>query len=599
MSIRTRLIWNSIGIVLIILLAISIYLNYSLKQMLDRRITDELRVQANLTRKFLIATLPERFDYDTVDALVDELGAASAVRLTFIGPDGTVWGDTERDGENLRRMDNHRGRPEVGAAISSGSGIGDRYSQTVKSTLRYFALPVFRQGKMIGICRVALPMKEVGTAIARLRRVLWLGCGIGLVGAILLSVVTAGRIAKPIRELTQTTKAIATGDVTSRVTVSASGELGQLSRHFNQMAERVEAQIGELSQERDRMDTILSKMVEGVLLIEKDFNITYANPAAITMLTLPHHYRGRSLIESNRNPDLHHLLERARDTEAIGRAEIRFPAGITEREVEIAVVPVTEFINKGIYCYVIVLHDMSQLRKLERIRADFVANVSHELRTPLTSIQGYAETLLNGALADTAASQRFVGKILQQASQLSQLVSDLLDLSRLESGAVQLQLEPCEIKDFRETILGLFEPAFDESHLTFEWEAPEDLPAVIVDKRLLEQVFVNLIDNAIKYTPTGGRITVSAEASGSEVIVHVSDTGIGIPSDALPRIFERFYRVDKARSREMGGTGLGLSIVKHILLQHGGRIWAESILGRGSVFHFALPLQAKRNRVSA
>ncbi|MBI1927264.1 hypothetical protein HYR99_23855 [Candidatus Poribacteria bacterium] len=259
-----------------------------------------------------------------------------------------------------------------------------------------------------------------------------------------------------------------------------------------------------------------------------------------------------------------------------------------EREVEITVVPVAD--DTATCCYVVVLHDVSQLKKLERIRTDFVANVSHELRTPLTSIHGYAETLLNGALTDTTASQRFVGKILQQASQLSQLVSDLLELSRLESGTVQFQLAPCEIQDFQQTIRDVFEPAFDESELTFEWRAPEGLPSVLADKHLLGQVFVNLIDNAIKYTPSGGRITLSAEASGSEVIVHVSDTGIGIPAEALPRIFERFYRVDRARSRSMGGTGLGLSIVKHILLQHGGRIWAESVLGRGSIFHFALPL---------
>jgi two-component system phosphate regulon sensor histidine kinase PhoR len=240
---------------------------------------------------------------------------------------------------------------------------------------------------------------------------------------------------------------------------------------------------------------------------------------------------------------------------------------------------------------VVVIHDVSQLRRLERIRTDFVANVSHELRTPLTSIQGYAETLLNGALEDRDASQRFVGKILQQASQLSQLISDLLELSRIESGAVKLNLEPHHINEFREPILSLFGSALEESRLTFEWNAPDDLPLPYVDKRFLEQVFVNLIDNAIKYTPAGGRITVSADAGKSEVIVHVSDTGIGIPSDMLPRIFERFYRVDKARAREMGGTGLGLSIAKHILLQHGGQIWADSVLGKGSVFHFALPIE--------
>ena len=591
MSIRTRLIVNYIGMVLVILSAISVYLNYSLKEMLDTRITNELGVQGNLTRQFLIKTLPDTLDYDTIDALVDDLGTTTTVRLTFIGPDGIVWGDTERHGENLRQMDNHQNRPEVQDALLRGSGIIDRYSDTVKSHLRYFALPVFRQGEIVGICRVALPMKEVSLAIVRLRRVLWLTSGIGLVGAILLSIGIAGRIAKPIRELTQTTQAIAAGEIASRVSVSTSDELGQLSRHFNQMAHRIDRQIQALSQERDRLDTILSKMVEGVLLLGETFGVAYANPAAITMLNLPDNYQTRSLIEINRNPDLQHMLEQARDAGTIGRAEIGLPGELTERETVITVVPIIGRADAVISGYVVVFHDVSQLRKLERIRADFVANVSHELRTPLTAIQGYAETLFDGALTDTKTSQRFVEKILQQSSRLSQLVSDLLDLSRLESGGVQLKLEPCRIKDFRYAIRTLFDPVFDESNLTFEWNAPDDLPTVLADKHLLGQVFVNLIDNAIKYTPSGGSITVAAESSDSTVIVHVSDTGLGIPSEAAPRIFERFYRVDKGRSREMGGTGLGLSIARHILLQHGGRIWVDSVLGSGSTFHFVLPLR--------
>ncbi len=589
MTIRTRLIFNYTGIVLVILLGISVYLNHFLKQVLDRRITTELRMQAELTREFLAEAIPEAFDYDAIDALVDKLGAVSAARLTFVGLDGIVWGDTERDGEELRGMDNHRNRPEIQAALSSGYGIADRYSNTLNTSLRYFALPVYRRGEMLGIGRVALPMKEVKTAIARFRRVLWLAIGIGFVGGILLSVVTAGRIAKPIRKLTQTTRAIAEGDITSRVEVVSSDELGQLSYDFNQMADRIEAQIDEISQERNRMDTILSGMVEGVLLVGEAFDITYANPAAIQMLDLPSNYQGQTLMELHRNVDLQHLLEQARDTGTVGMTEILLPTGIAERDAEVTVVPVTDPTNGGTHCHVLVLHDVSQLRKLEQIRVDFIANVSHELRTPLTSIQGYAETLLDGALTDAETSQHFVAKIMQQASQLSQLVSDLLDLSRLESGTVQLNLEPCRIKDFRTAIWDLFEPVFEGVNLAFEWEVPEDLPAVLADKHLLEQVFVNLIDNATKYTPADGRITVSADARASEVVVHVADTGIGIPSDALPRIFERFYRVDKARSRKMGGTGLGLSIAKHIVLQHGGQIWVESEFGKGTVFHFSVP----------
>ena len=588
MNLHTKLILNYMGIVLVILLVMMYgYLDYSLKQNLSERITDELTVQANLTREVLLEKLPDTFSYDVVDDFVDRLGTASTsrARLTFIGRDGIVWGDTERDGQHLRDMDNHRNRPEVQEVLAGGIGMTDRYSDTVMTTLRYLALPVVRDGKMIGICRVALPMMAIDTAIGQLRWLLLLAISAGLGFAILFSIITTNVTTKPIRDLTQATKSLAVGKLNSRVSVAASGELGELSNHFNQMANRIETQIHEISRERNLRDSILSKMVEGVLLIDAQFAITYANSAAITMLDFPVHYQALSLVEIIPDPALQRLLRQVTDTGKAGFAEITL-VGTTERETEVIVVPVDAK-------YLVSLHDVSQLRKLERIRSDFVANVAHEMRVPLTSIHGFAETLLNGALEDADANERFVEKILQQSARLSQLVSDLLDLSHLESGEVQLESKPCEIDAFRGTILALFEPVFEEADLKFEWRVPDHLPVVFADKRLIGQVLANLIENAIKYTPAGGSITISAEANESEVIVYVKDTGIGIPAEALPRIFERFYRVDKGRSREMGGTGLGLAIAKHILLQHGGRIWVDSSPGAGSVFHFALPLQRR------
>ena len=318
-------------------------------------------------------------------------------------------------------------------------------------------------------------------------------------------------------------------------------------------------------------------------MIDEKFAIVYANPAAVLMLNLSADYRGNPLIEIIRDPRLQELLTKSQDTRGSAFAELRL-VGTAERETEITAVPVVDE-------YLVVIHDVSQLRKLERVRVDFVTNVSHEIRTPLTSIQGFAETLLTGALNDSNTNRRFFEKILQQSSSLSQLVTDLLDLSRLESGVATLTLEPCELGVFRAPLLNLFGPVFDDAKLTFDWEIADDMPMVMVDKRLMEQTFANLIDNAIKYTSAGGKITVSSSISDSEVVVHIRDTGIGIPSDMLPRIFERFYRVDKARSSEIRGTGLGLAIATHILLQHDGQILAESVLGEGSVFHFALPLR--------
>ena len=627
MNIRTQITLRYIGIVLFVLLAMYLYLGAMFKRSLSSRITSELEVQAALAREFLIEKLPaeDNFSWEIIDALVDRLGETGTARLSFIGVDGVVWGDTERDGAHLRQMDNHLERPEVQDAIRLGSGMSDRYSTTTQTDFRYFALPVYRNiglekfttiensGKLptpdaenlIGICRVALPMEAVNTAIGNLRQMVLLASVAGLILAIVFSVFSTSAIIKPIAKLTQTTQSLADGKITSRVPVNSANELGQLSRNFNMMADRIQGQLYRISQEHQRLENILTNMGEGVLLVNGASEITYANPAAIAMLELPDAYIGRALIEINRIPELQALLKEASQMESAAFAEIRL-GNLREPEAEVIVVPVSA--GKE---YVIVIHDVSQVRQLERIRVDFVANVSHELRTPLTAIQGYAETLLNSNPGGNKTHEQFIIKILNHAGRLSRLVSDLLELARLESGDIELKRAPCHINAFYEPILDVFEPVLEEAGLVLTWEVPDNLPQVNVDAQFIMQIFVNLIDNAIKYTPDGGTITVSAEVVSApqsgvntfvgnansdvtdgttdEVIIHVKDTGIGIPLESQSRVFERFYRVDKGRARDIGGTGLGLAITKHIVLCHNGRIWLESILGEGTVFHFALP----------
>ena len=606
MNIRTQLTLRYIGIVLLVMLGMYLYLGTMLKDSMSRRITSELEVQAALTRELLIEKLPaeDNFTYDAIDPLVNRLGKTGKARLTFIGTDGIVWGDTERDGQALRAMDNHLKRPEVQEALKNGSGIRDRYSDTTQTEFRYFALPIHRtvgtekpqrEETLIGVCRVAFPMEDVNTAIGNLRRIALLASVAGLILAIVFSVFSAGAIIKPIEKLTQMTQSLAAGNVNSRVPVDSRNELGQLSRNFNLMADRVQEQINEISEEHRRSETILTNMGEGVLLVNGVSEITYANPTAISMLELTEDYIGKALIEINRIPELQALLKKAEQTETVAFAEIQL-GNLREPEAEVTIVPVSAGQE-----YIIVIHDVTKERQLERIRADFVANVSHELRTPLTTIRGYAETLLDGDSVRTKTGEQFLVKILNHSARLSRLVSDLLELSRLELGEVELKRSPCHLNTFYAPILDVFEPLLEESGLVLKWEIPEELAAVNVDQQLFMQIFVNLIDNAIKYTPDGGTITVSAESDTSdvyegpditveEIIVHVKDTGIGIPMESQSRVFERFYRVDKGRAQEMGGTGLGLAIVKHIVLRHNGRIWLDSVLGQGSVFHFAVPL---------
>ena len=592
MNIRTQLTLSYIGFVLIVLFAIYFLLGDALETLLTDRITNELQVQATLTREFLIEELPQKgsFNHENIDPLVDRLGKAGEVRLTFIDENGVVWGDTERDGQSLREMDNHLNRPEIRKAIETGSGIIKRKSDTTQTEYRYCALPIDRNGITIGFCRVAIPMETVNTALGNLRRMLLYATIAGSILAILFGIFSTGAVVRPIKKLTEITQSIAAGEVTSRVEVDSDNEMGQLSRNFNIMTDRVQQQIDMISVENKRLETILNNMSEGVLLVNGATEITYANPAAIVMLDLPSMYTGKALIEINRIPELQALLREAEQADSVAFAEIRL-VNLRESEAEVTVVPVTAEDE-----YVIVIHDVSHVRQLERIRADFVANVSHELRTPLTTIQGYAETLLNTKTSKSKKRKEFIVKILKHSTRLTRLVSDLLELARLESGDIELKRSLCHLNSFHEQILDVFEPVLEDSKLTLQWDIPEDLPQVSVDSQLFMQVFVNLIDNAVKYTPDGGLIEVSADFTETatdepnEVVIHIKDTGIGIPLESQPRVFERFYRVDKGRAREMGGTGLGLAITKHILLCHGGRIWLDSELGQGTVFHFALPI---------
>ena len=593
MNLRTQLTVSYIGIVLLVLFAINFYLHRALEDVLINRITNELEVQALLTREFMIEVLPEKEDYtyESIDSLVDRLGETGNVRLTFIGADGTVWGDTERDGQSLMEMDNHLSRPEVQDAIQHGRGIFNRESTTTNTEYRYFAIPVEQNASLIGFCRVALPIETVNTAIGKQQRMLLYVTITGSLLAILIGILSTGAIVKPIKRLTQITQSIAAGETTSRVEVNSKNELGELLQNFNLMTDRVQEQIDQISIEKRRLETILNNMGEGVLLVNGASEITYANPAAISMLSLPDRYIGRALIEINRIPELQALLSEAEQTSAVAFAEIRL-GHLKESEAEVTIFPVETESE-----YVIVIHDVSQVRQLERIRADFVANVSHELRTPLTTIQGYAETLLNSDSKKSKKRKEFIVKILNHSNRLTRLVSDLLELARLESGDVELTMTECHLSSFYEPILDVFDPVLEDSGLVLKWDIPDDLPQVRVDYQLFMQVFVNLIDNAIKYTPDGGEIEVFANVVKSdtdatdEIVVNIKDSGIGIPLESQPRVFERFYRVDKGRARKMGGTGLGLAITKHILLCHSGRIWLESELGQGTVFHFALPIE--------
>ncbi|MCM8786953.1 MAG: ATP-binding protein [Candidatus Omnitrophica bacterium] len=336
-----------------------------------------------------------------------------------------------------------------------------------------------------------------------------------------------------------------------------------------------------------KLETILSSMFEGVLVINKDGEILIMNPTLQKLLLIDFPPEGKNFLEVIRNSAIQDIIDKVLKEEKnlISKEVLLYSP--EEKIFKVNCAPVIK--NNSVEGAILVFHDITQLRRLERIRQDFVANVSHELRTPLTSIKGYAETLLEGALFDKKNAKDFVEIIYQDASRLAKLIDDLLDLSKIESGKLEMVFLPIDILDVIEKVVKILEPQAKKKAILVTLNIPLNLPKVLADQNRISQVILNLLDNAIKYTPDKGKVTISAASKDKFIQVDISDTGIGIPEDAIPHIFERFYRVDKARSRELGGTGLGLSIVKHIILNHGGNVWVESKVSYGSTFSFTLP----------
>jgi two-component system phosphate regulon sensor histidine kinase PhoR len=400
-------------------------------------------------------------------------------------------------------------------------------------------------------------------------------------------------LAHPILEVTQRTIQLVSDTFDRKVQVNSKDELGSLSRAIGEMGNQLGNKIEEISKEKEYLQTILKGMMEGVLVVDGRGRILMVNDALRNLLSLSSDVSNRMPLEVIRNAELEEAIKEVLQEERNAVLELNLTTS-EEKTLEVNVVgilPSSEERNKNgekIRGAIAVFHDITRLKELEKIRQDFVANVSHELRTPLTTIKGYAETLLEGALKEPVASQ-FVQVIKRHTDRLTKIVEDLLTLSKIESREFQLKKEKVSIDELTEDVLGFVKEAAERKKITLSRVEISPFLDVTADRHSLEQLLVNLLDNAIKYTPEGGKVTISAsEKDPREVEISVHDNGIGIPKEDLPRIFERFYRVDKGRSQELGGTGLGLSIVKHLVQAHGGRVWVESQIGKGTTFYFTL-----------
>ncbi len=541
-----------------------------------------------------------RFTDPAFQALVRELGAKALARITLIAPDGLVLADSAVSSESLPGVENHRTRPEVEQALAQGNGTDLRASQTTgERTLYHAVLLTERDGRTPVVLRLGLPIVTLEEELSQLRRRLVLAFGSAFLVAVGLSILLARSLTKPLSDMAAAARRLADGDAAARIQITSRDEAGLLGETLNHMADELRAKIEEVSEDRSQLLAMLTSMVEGVMVLDYRGRVLQVNPALERMFNVTRaEARGRKFSDVFGHPQLALLVSTVLSTRVGQEDEILLGPSGRCLHIEASVAG-GEQENEA--CAVLVFHDITELRRLEKIRKDFVANVSHELRTPLTSIKGYVEALLDGGKDDQDTSAKFLDIILKQSDRLNLILEDLLQLSKIESGQVLLRHEPLQIEVIVERTMAMMRPLAGKKGHRLVVDVPSGLPLVNGDEERLGQVLSNLLDNAIKYTPEGGSITVaarhvvsggpSAGGKSESLEISVADTGIGIPESDRPRVFERFYRVDKARSREMGGTGLGLAIVRHIVEGHGGQVWVEGNRPCGSRFVVRLPVQ--------
>jgi two-component system, OmpR family, phosphate regulon sensor histidine kinase PhoR len=598
-QIVVKLTLTLVGFVAVTMLVVGLYLSRALEALAVESLEARLATAGRLLHDDARALVTDGASVGGMRDFVTRTARATDSRVTVIAADGRVLGDSGVASEDVPRLENHAGRPEVRAALAGRLGRDVRTSATVDKPLLYVALPLQEGGRVVGALRLALPLSVVTASYGDVHRVLLAGALVALGVALGIGIFVAGRVTRPVVEMQAIAQELSEGNFAARASARSVDEIGTLGRALNLLATRLRDQIQALEQERAKATAILDGMVEGVIAVDGHDSVLLMNERARSLLGLGAAGGvGRPFLEAIRNADLHQIF---RETRA-GRAGPPAPArvAVTEREVTLPT-PVARIVQVNAVPLrlggdevgvVIVLHDVTTLRRLERVRTEFVANVSHELRTPLTAIRGYLETLLGGALDEPENARNFLEIVVRHSERLGRLLDDLTDLSNIELGRIRLRLTATRLSEVVASVFGIIRPRAEAGGVGLTDVIPAELPPVIADHDRLVQILINLVDNAVKYTPDGGRVTVEARDRGDgRVEVAVHDTGVGIPPQDLPRVTERFYRVDKARSRELGGTGLGLAIVKHLVIAHGGELRIESEPGLGTTVRLTLPVR--------
>lgn len=613
---RSKLFWRLytgyVAVILVCTLIVGVMVSRQVTENGRQEIYRSLEVRsellAEISRRSLTQSSPLiNTDIEAMQQTIVALGEKTNSRLTVITAQGNVVADSQESPEN---MDNHGQRPEILVAKEKGVAVTSRFSQTLQQEMIYRAQRLVDDQGTIGFVRVSLPLSTIDEKLAQLQLIVLFGAAIAAAVALFLGLYIAKLFTDPLTKMTEIAESISRGDYEKRITVKHDDEIGTLASAFNRMAKLSAQRMTEITTERNRLAMIFAGMKEGVIAVDQLQNILHVNHAAAKLFDLSMtQCINRPFWQEIRIPEISQALEQAIETHEIIKTHMRRPSESGDQVVEIYAAVLAEHKDSRfqgnnaaqpeLSGAIIVFNDISEVDRLERIRRDFVANASHELKTPITAIRGIAETILADGDMEDEVRQSFIGKINIQSQRLSSLVSDLMALSRLESGQDAQSFHPVDLIESTRQSVRAAEAVCQEKalSLTLQLSSGEKMNAlnqkrliVAGDKQAILQLIDNLLDNAIKYTPTGGKITVSLSMHQQNATLAIQDSGVGISHEHQQRIFERFYRVDKARSRELGGTGLGLSIAKNIVELHGGSITIESQLGEGSTFFVTLPL---------
>ncbi len=580
-SIRWRIALTFTALIIITLLGLSIFITRTVKNHYIDTLKTQLAGQAFLVSESISPYLADS-DTAMIDAISKQYGEQVHTRITIIAKDGTVLGDTYEDPAT---MENHENRPEVKEAIAQGEGSNIRYSATLGYNMLYVAIPVYIDSNLAGIARVSVAITSIEESLRRINTAIIIGACIAAIAAILLAFWMTRVITGPIKTLTRMSRKISEGHLEQKIHITSRDEIGELASVFNHMADQLKTTVDLLTAQRDRLAVLLAHIGDGIIVTDRNAIVTLINHTAEKLFNIENaKAQGRTFIELVRDHEIDGIVQRCLETGEKQTGLVHYRAKRLFLGVIATMLP-----DRG-GC-VVLLQDLTEVRRLETVRRDFISNISHELRTPLASIKALAETLSEGAIEDRPVATDFLGRIDGEVDKLAQMVQELSDLSRIESGEAPLEKSLFKVSDVLTTVVERMQAQADRAGISLTVDISPQLPQMCGDRYRIEQVLINLVHNAIKFTKAGGKITASGVTNNDFLQFSVSDTGAGIPADDLNRIFERFYKADKARTGS--GTGLGLAIAKHIVAAHGGKIWVDSIEGKGSTFFFTIPLNPK------